>query len=135
MLDIQRDAEGKFSATRVWKSLNFRAKMAAFIQREGLLYGLDDGILACVVRATPRANGRKNIGHGQILLVAIAALVTAENGEIVMLAPTPEAANELTRFRVFDHKTWNPPALSGDLLLMRTDKELACLRLPTAPKP
>jgi hypothetical protein len=33
---------------------------------------------------------------------------------------------------VFDAKLWNPPALSGDLLLVRTDQEAACLRLPVA---
>lgn len=136
LLDLQRDAEGKFTVTRVWKSLNFRAKMAAFIQRDGLLYGLDDGILACVdSRDAKRKWKEGRYGHGQLLMVGDLMLVTAENGEIVLLAPTPEAANELTRFRVFDHKTWNPPALSGDLLLMRTDKEVACLRLPTVQKP
>ncbi len=135
LLDIQRDAEGKFTASRVWKTLNFRAKMAAFVQRDGLLYGLDDGILACVdSRDARRVWKEGRYGHGQFLMVGDLMLVTAENGEIVLLAPTPEGANELTRFRVFDHKTWNPPALSGDLLLMRTDKEVACLRLPTVKK-
>jgi len=62
-------------------------------------------------------------------------LVTAENGEIILLAPTPDAPNELARFRVFNSKTWNPPALSGDLLLMRTDQEVACIRLPVVKKP
>jgi hypothetical protein len=27
-------------------------------------------------------------------------------------------------------KTWNPPALAGDLLLVRNDQEAACYRLP-----
>ncbi|MGB8167520.1 MAG: PQQ-binding-like beta-propeller repeat protein [Chthoniobacteraceae bacterium] len=136
LLDIQRDAEGKFSATRIWKSLNFRAKMASFIQRDGFLYGLDDGILACIdSRDAARKWKEGRYGHGQILLVGDLLLVTAENGEIILLAPTPEAANELTRFRVFDHKTWNPPAISDDLLLMRTDKEAVCLRLPVAKRP
>ena len=66
------------------------------------------------------------------MLVGDLLLVTAENGEIILLAPTPEAPNELTRFRVFDAKTWNPPALSGDILLMRNDQEAAALRLPPA---
>jgi len=133
LLEIQRDAAGKFSATRVWKSINFRAKMASFIERAGLLYGLDDGILACVDWQDAKRRWKEGrYGHGQILSVGELLLVTAENGEIILLAPTPDAANELTRFRVFNTKTWNPPALSGDLLLMRTDQEAVCLRLPTA---
>jgi hypothetical protein len=53
----------------------------------------------------------------------------AESGELVLLRPTPAAANELGRFRVFNTKTWNPIALSGDLLLVRNDREAVCLRL------
>jgi hypothetical protein len=47
-----------------------------------------------------------------------------------LLQPTPDAPNELHRFRVFSSKTWNPIALAGDLLLARNDQEAACLRLP-----
>jgi outer membrane protein assembly factor BamB len=54
-------------------------------------------------------------------------------GEIVLLHPTPDGPNELGRFRVFDEKTWNPIALSGDLLVVRNDREAACIRLPLAP--
>ncbi len=135
LLRIQRDAAGALAATRVWKSVNFRVKMASFFERDGLLYGLDDGILACVDwhdGSRRWKDGR--YGHGQILLAGDLLLVTAENGEIVLLEPTPDAPNELTRHRVFAGKTWNPPALSGDLLLMRTDQEAACLRLPTTGK-
>jgi outer membrane protein assembly factor BamB len=45
--------------------------------------------------------------------------------------PNPTAQRELSRFKVFSAKTWNPPALAGDLLLVRNDREAACLRLPT----
>jgi hypothetical protein len=54
----------------------------------------------------------------------------AEGGELVLLQPTSAAPNELARFRVFNSKTWNPPALVGDLLLVRNDREAVCLRLP-----
>jgi len=54
----------------------------------------------------------------------------AENGDLVLLQPTPQSPNRLGRFRVFHGKTWNPIALSGDLLLARNDQEAACLRLP-----
>jgi len=71
-------------------------------------------------------------GHGQGLLVGDLYLLMAETGELVLLRPTPEAPNELARFRVFNTKTWNPIALSGDLLLVRNDREAVCLRLKLA---
>jgi len=136
LLEIQRDAAGKLSVQPIWKTLNLKAKMAAFVHRDGYLYGLDDGTLTCIdLRDGSRKWKAGRYGHGQLLFVGDVLLVTAESGEIVLLAPTPDAPNELTRFRVFNAKTWNPPALSGDLLLMRTDQEVACIRLPASKKP
>ncbi len=124
------------SRNRVWKTLKFRVKMSSFIHRDGYFYGLNDGILACIDARDGSPKWKEGrYGHGQILLIGDLLLVTAENGEIILLAPTPEAPNELTRFHVFSGKTWNPSALSGDLLLMRTDQEAACLRLPLARQP
>ena len=72
-------------------------------------------------------------GHGQGLMVGEHYLqMTEQPGEIVLLKPTPSGPNELGRVPVFEEKTWNPIALSGDLLLVRNDQEAACLRLPLA---
>lgn len=130
-LRITRDDAGAWTVKRVWKSISLKAKMASFVEHEGCLYGLDDGILTGV----DAANGKRlwksgRHGHGQLLWIGDRLLVTAESGDLILLEPTRDGPNELTRFSVFDAKTWNPPALSGDLLLMRTDQEAVCLRLP-----
>ena len=49
--------------------------------------------------------------------------------EVVLVDPIPTGRRELTRFHALNGKTWNPPALSGDLLV-RNDQEAACYRLP-----
>ena len=64
-----------------------------------------------------------------MILVGDLLLVMAENGDLVLLEPTPEEHRELTRFTALDGKTWNPPALAGEYLLVRNDKEAACYRL------
>ena len=43
--------------------------------------------------------------------------------------PNPEKLTEIGRFQVFTDKTWNPPALAGEYLLVRNDREAACLKL------
>ena len=42
---------------------------------------------------------------------------------------TPEAHREVARFTAFDGKTWNPPAIAGKYLLVRSDKEAALYEL------
>jgi outer membrane protein assembly factor BamB len=95
---------------------------------------VSDGIFACLDLKDGTVRWKSGrYGHGQGLLVCEHYLQMTEiPGELVILRPTPEAANELARFRVFDEKTWNPIALSGDLLLVRNDREAACIRLPLA---
>ena len=44
--------------------------------------------------------------------------------------PAPDAHRQLGRVPVLDGKTWNTPALAGNLLLVRNDREAVCLELP-----
>ena len=134
LLEISRTTNGKFSLKQIWKSIRMKAKFAHIYVRDGFLYGLDDGILACVDMKDGSQRWKEGrYGHGQGLLVGENYLLMAESGELVLLRPTPDAPNELARYRVFDAKTWNPIALSGDLLLVRNDREAACLRLKLHP--
>jgi len=135
LLEISQSSTGKFSARLIWKSIRMKAKFAHLYVRDGFLYGLDDGIFACVdLRDGSQRWKEGRYGHGQGLRVGDVYLLMAESGELVLLHPTPEAPNELARYRVFDSKTWNPIALVGDLLLVRNDREAACLRLRLAPR-
>ena len=134
LLEIAPGKDGKLAATEVWKAIRFQAKFSNPAERGGFVFGVSDGIFACLdlKDGTVRwKDGR--YGHGQGLLVGEHYLqMTERPGEIVLLHPTPDAANELARFHVFDDKTWNPIALSGDLLVVRSDREAACIRLPLA---
>ena len=134
LLEVSQSGTGKFSVKPIWKSIRMKAKFAHIYVRDGFLYGLDDGIFACVDMKDGSQRWKEGrYGHGQGLLVGEDYLLMAESGELVLLRPTPDAPNELARYRVFDTKTWNPIALSGDLLLVRNDREAACLRLKLAP--
>lgn len=133
VIQVQRDAAGAWSAARLWKSIRLKAKFTNVVVHQGYIYGLDDGFLACLDAQTGGLQWKGDrYGHGQMILVGDLLLVTAENGEIALLEPVPAAPRELSRFTVFRRKTWNPPALAGDLLLLRNDQEAACYRLPLA---
>lgn len=134
LIELSRDEAGKLSAQRVWKSIRMKSKFAHLFVRDGFLYGLDDGVFACVDLKDGSLRWKEGrYGHGQGLLVGDLYLLMAESGELVLLRPTPDVPNELARFRVFAAKTWNPIALAGDVLLVRNDQEAACLRLKLAP--
>jgi outer membrane protein assembly factor BamB len=134
LIKITRETTGGLSAERVWKTIRMKSKFAHLYPRDGFLFGLDDGMFACVDLEDGSQRWKEGrYGHGQGLLVGDLYLLMAESGQLVLLRPTPDGSNELARFPVFSDKTWNPVALAGDVLLVRNDQEAACFRLKLAP--
>ena len=136
LLQITRDSGtvGRWHARRLWKSIRMKSKFGTLFHLDGFVYGLDDGALACIDVNTGELKWKGDrYGHGQMILVDKLLLLTAENGDLVLLEPNPTEPRELARCKVFSVKTWNPPALAGDLLLVRHDHEAAAFRLPLAP--
>ncbi len=136
LLQVQRSAEGQWSARRLWKSNRLKSKFANLIYHGGYLYGLDDGIMTCLDAATGERKWKEGrYGHGQMILSGDRLLVVTESGDVVLLQPGPEQLHELARFKALSGKTWNPPALAGSFLLVRNDREAACFQLPAAETP
>ena len=133
LLQVQRDSGGAFHATRIWKTTRLKAKFTNLIYRDGFIYGLDDGVMVCLEASSGEKKWKEGrYGHGQEILVRDVLLVGAESGEVILLDPNPQEARELARFSALPGKTWNPPALAGEYLLVRNDKAAACYRLPVA---
>jgi outer membrane protein assembly factor BamB len=119
--------------TLVWETPRLKSKFASMVLHQGFVYGLDDGVLTCL----DPANGERRwkagrYGHGQLVLVGDLLFVQTEEGEAVLVDPTPDGHKELTRVALLDGKTWNPPAFSGGRLLVRNDREAALYEMPLA---
>lgn len=129
----QMEAVGEnLKATQIWKNLRLKAKFANYVYLDDYVYGLDDGILACVAIADgKRAWKGGRYGHGQVLLVGDKLLVQSEKGTLHLVEANPQERVELGSIKVLNGKAWNTMALAGDLLLMRNHKEAVCLKLPT----
>jgi outer membrane protein assembly factor BamB len=132
LIEIAR-SPGGWRASRVWKSIGMKSKFGPLFVAGGHVYGLDDGMLACVELKTGHRRWKDGrYGHGQGLLAGGLILLTSEKGDVVLIQPDPERLIEVAKFRVFSDKTWNPPALAGEYLLARNHKEAACLKLKLA---
>ena len=122
----------KFIVDLLWESTYLKAKFTTVIYYQDYLYGLDDGIFACIDPSDGSRQWKKGrYGHGQTLFIGDVLLVLTESGEIVLLKPDPEKHIELARIQGISGQTWNNPALTGNLLLVRNSQEAACYRLQT----
>jgi len=99
--------------------------------RDGFLYGLDDGLLACVEITTGERKWKDGrYGSGQTLLVGDLVLVQTEPGAVILAAARPDAFTEFARLPALRSKTWNHPVVAGRYLLVRNDREAVCYELP-----
>jgi outer membrane protein assembly factor BamB len=120
---------------KVWEKKNkpLRLKFSSGVLRAGLIYGLDEGFMACIDAQSGdlrwRADRKGQYGHGQILLSDDLILVLGESGQLVLVEATPERFRELGKIQAFNDKTWNTPTLVNGRAYLRNDREIACYDL------
>jgi outer membrane protein assembly factor BamB len=126
LVRIAREGES-LKASQVWFSKAMKNKFNTSVLKDGVLYGLDEGILAAVDAATGARKWKGGrYGYGQLLLAGNDLVLTSESGEVVLVKANPERHEEVARFEALSGKTWNPPAIAEGRLLVRNQTEMAC---------
>ena len=132
LIEVRLEPTGVWEVRELWKTRALAARFSNMVSHGGMVYGLSDGRLTCVDLATGQRRWRDgNYGNGQIILTGSLLLITAESGDVALVAADPDRWHELGRMTVFSHRTWNVPALAGRHLFLRNHREMACLELPT----
>lgn len=135
LLQVRAGSEGPFNVSEVWRSRNLKTQFSNNIVRDGVIYGLDDGVLTGVdVESGKRLWKNGRYGYGQLLLAGDLLLVQAEKpGDIVLVKADRHGMKELGRLPALAAKTWNHPVLAPPYLLVRNDQEAICFELPMDP--
>ena len=138
---VVREAEG-FQAKELWRVKGNNAVASLWstpVCKDGCLYGMISfkqfgrGPLKCVDLKTGQVKWEKSgFGAGQVLLAGDKLLALADNGQLVLVDPSPEAYKEVARIKAVAGKCWSTPALSNGLLFIHSTKESACFDV--APK-
>jgi outer membrane protein assembly factor BamB len=132
VVEVTGGASG-FSVREVWRNTRMKNRFASAVLHDGIIYGLDESILAAIDAATGELKWKAGrYGYGQVLLAGDHLIVLTEDGELALVRATPERHDERARFPVLNGKTWNPPALADGVLLIRNLAEMAAfdLRMP-----
>ena len=128
MFELTKAGEG-FSVREVWRNIRMKNRQSSSVLHEGFIYGLDEGILACLDVATGELKWKGGrYGHGQVLLAGGHLVITTEEGELVLVPPSPEKLKEIARVPAIDGETWNVPAFADGILLVRNTEADGGLR-------
>ena len=129
VIELSRAGDA-FAVREVWRNIRMKNQFSTSVLHEGHLYGLDGPILACVDAATGDLKWKGGrYGYGQVMLASGHLIVLTEDGDMALVRATPERHTEITRFPVFDARTWNHPAIAGGILLVRNLAEMAAFDL------
>jgi outer membrane protein assembly factor BamB len=137
MVKITQAADGLVPES-VWTTSQLRSKFSNMVLHKGHIFGLSEGILTCLDLETGKKKWKSRdgyYGHGQLILAGDVLLIQTEKrkgrfGDVVLVEANRDRFKELAVLPALSDKTWNPPALAGNLLIIRNDREAACYELP-----
>jgi outer membrane protein assembly factor BamB len=130
MLQLAPDADGQLTARELWRTTRMNNKFTSAVLHDGFIYGLDEAILACIDASTGDLKWKGGrYGYGQVMLASGHLIVLTEEGELVLVRADPASHQEVTRFPAIEGKTWNHPAMSDGILLIRNIEEMAAFDL------
>ncbi len=121
------DNSGALTARKVWENTSMKNKFNSSVLSDGFIYGLDEGILACLdVKTGERKWKGGRYGYGQVILASGHLIVTSDTGDLALVRATPDQYTEVAKFSALEGKTWNYPAISNGRLLVRNQTQMAC---------
>ena len=130
MLQLAAGADGQLTARELWRTNRMNNKFTSSVLHDGFIYGLDESILACIDASTGELKWKGGrYGYGQVMLASGHLIVLTEQGELALVRADPKAHQEITRFPAIEGKTWNHPAMSDGILLIRNIEEMAAFDL------
>ena len=133
---ITRNADS-LASTEMWHKHGNKVvnQWSTPVYRDGYLYGLygfkefNTEPLKCIeVKSGKEMWSREGFGQGQVIMVGGNLLVQGDQGQLVLVKPSPDGYHEIARCQpLTGNKCWTEPAVADGHLFVRSQLGGACL--------
>lgn len=123
---------GGWTIRERWNSNELKLNFNDIVVHKGYAYGFDGPSIACIDLKNGKRKWKGERYQGWLLLLADQdlLLVLSEKGDLALVEADSSRFNKLAQFKAIRGKTWNHPALVGDIVVVRNSIEMAAFRLP-----
>jgi outer membrane protein assembly factor BamB len=123
---------GKFKLKEEWFSPDLSVYFNDHVISKGFVYTYDGPSLCCVDLKDGKRiwKGDRYRGWNLLLKDQDLLLILTEKGELALVNADSKKFSELARIPAIKGRTWNHPAMAGNIILVRNASEMAAFRLP-----
>ena len=136
IISVTQNESGAWNVTSLGKNTRLlNTKLTNPVISGDFAWSLSDGFLSCVQLMGEKTLIRKwrertPYGHGQLLVVGNKLLIHGEDGILALANLNSSRFDRLDQIDTIEGFCWNTIAIYGDLVLVRSELEAACYRLP-----
>ncbi|MFC2113099.1 PQQ-binding-like beta-propeller repeat protein [Bacteroidota bacterium] len=125
---------GGWTTEENWTSVQMKPFFNDFVIHKGYAFGFFGPSLTCIDIEDGQRKWKSGRYGGQFILLADQDLliVLTEKGDLALVKALPGKFQEIARMPAIKGKTWNHPAVTDGILLLRNTQEMVAFRLNPA---